>query len=352
MSREAAIKPGDGHRDATVTHFTHPAGICETHDVGPGTKIWAFAHVLSGARIGSECDICDHVFIENDVIIGDRVTVKCGVAIWDGVRIEDDVFVGPHVTFTNDAFPRNNLRGRWLPPTVVRRRASLGANCTILPGLTIGIEALVGAGSVLTHDVPPFAIVVGNPARIVGYVDSNEVDQSRVTRAELPAENEPVRPLRVAGATLSRLVRADDLRGSLVSGEVNSHIPFEPRRFFSVMHVPSKDVRGAHAHRTCEQFLVCQAGSLAVVLDDGCVREEVVLAGPQYGLYVPPMVWSVQYRYTHEAILLVLASDPYEPGDYIRDYDEYLEQLTPLPATAAGGAICRGAVESPAKASE
>jgi UDP-2-acetamido-3-amino-2,3-dideoxy-glucuronate N-acetyltransferase len=108
---------------------------------------------------------------------------------------------------------------------------------------------------------------------------------------------------------------------------VHSHIPFEPRRFFSVMRVPSKDVRGAHAHRLCKQFLVCQAGSVAVVVDDGRVREEVVLDDPQLGLYVPPMVWSVQYRYTPDAILLVLASDPYEPLDYIRDYDEFLAEL-------------------------
>lgn len=310
---------------ATVAeHFTHPAGLCETVDVGAGTRIWAFAHVLAGARIGSECNICDHVFVENEVVIGDRVTIKCGVAVWDGVRIEDDVFVGPAVTFTNDPFPRSKAPRRRLPDTVVRKGASLGANCTILPGITIGRAAMVGAGSVVTRDVPPFAIVAGNPARIVGYVDTHDVGESRVTRARAPSEGEPSRALRVAGASLHRLVRADDLRGSLVSGEVESHIPFAPRRFFSVMDVPSKDVRGAHAHHVCEQFLVCQAGSVAVVLDDGQVREEVILEDPRLGLYVPPMVWSVQYRYTSDAILLVLASHSYEPQDYIRDYDEFL----------------------------
>ena len=333
MSRDATATRAAGNDDASTKHFTHPAGICETREVGAGTRIWAFAHVLPGARIGSDCNICDRVFVENDVLIGDRVTVKCGVAIWDGVRIEDDVFVGPDVTFTNDAFPRSKVPRRELPPTVVRRGASLGANCTILPGITIGMQAMVGAGSVLTHDVPPFAIVVGNPARIVGYVDT-DLERNRVPRVQVPDEHASVRPLRVAGAMLSRLIRADDLRGSLVSGEVSSHIPFEPRRFFSVMHVPSKDVRGAHAHRACKQFLVCQAGSVAVVVDDGLVREEVVLEGPEYGLYVPPMVWSVQYRYSHDAILLVLASDRYDADDYIRDYDEFLERVAaPLAGT-------------------
>jgi UDP-2-acetamido-3-amino-2,3-dideoxy-glucuronate N-acetyltransferase len=318
---------------SATAHFTHPAGLCETAEVGAGTRIWAFAHVLAGARIGSECNICDHVFIENEVVIGDRVTIKCGVAVWDGVRIEDDVFVGPSVAFTNDAFPRSKVPRRRLADTVVRERASLGANCTILPGITIGTAAMVGAGSVVTRDVPPFAIVAGNPARIVGYVDTHDVGESRLARARGPAEDEPSPALRVAGASLHRLVRADDLRGSLVSGELESHIPFAPQRFFSVMHVPSKDVRGAHAHRVCEQFLVCLAGSVAVVLDDGRVREEVALESPQLGLYVPPLVWSVQYRYTRDAILLVLASHPYEPRDYIRDYDEFLASCASYPKT-------------------
>jgi UDP-2-acetamido-3-amino-2,3-dideoxy-glucuronate N-acetyltransferase len=311
-----------------VSWFVHAQAICESTDVGEGTQIWAFAHVLPGARIGSECNLCDHVFVENDVVIGDRVTIKCGVAVWDGLRIEDDTFIGPNVAFTNDPFPRSKAHLAVYPQTVIRRGASLGANCTILPGLTIGMRAMVGAGSVLTRDVPPHAIVVGNPARIVGYVDAQGGPAGRAPGVRIP-RNEPDRhgpyALRVAGVLLHRLVRADDLRGSLVSGEVDNHIPFHPSRFFSVMRVPSKDVRGAHAHRLCEQFLVCQAGSVAVVVDDGSMREEVLLEDPDVGLYIPPMVWGIQYRYTVDALLLVLASRPYEPEDYIRDYDEFLE---------------------------
>jgi UDP-2-acetamido-3-amino-2,3-dideoxy-glucuronate N-acetyltransferase len=329
MPTHDATQPLDSlHAQASSSHFVHPSGICETSDVGAETRIWAFAHVLAGAHIGRECNICDHVFIENDVVIGDRVTIKCGVSIWDGLRIEDDVFVGPNVAFTNDAFPRSKVHLDEFPQTVVRRGASLGANCTILPDITIGVEAMVGAGSVLTRDVPPFAIVVGNPARIIGYVDAHTGDHGRVTDIEPPVAGVPSRSLRVTGASLRRLTRADDLRGSLVSGEVDSHIPFKPQRFFSVMHVPSKDVRGAHAHRLCEQFLVCQAGSVAVLIDDGYVREEVVLDCPQLGLYLPPMVWSVQYKYTPDALLLVLASRAYEPEDYIRNYDEFRELIS------------------------
>jgi UDP-2-acetamido-3-amino-2,3-dideoxy-glucuronate N-acetyltransferase len=139
--------------------------------IGPGTRIWAFAHILPGAVIGRDCNICDQTFIENDVVVGDRVTIKSGVQLWDGVTLGDDVFVGPNATFTNDPFPRSRQRPTSFPRTFVCNGASIGANATILPGLTIGEAAMVGAGAVVTKDVPPEAIVVGNPARIVGYVN-------------------------------------------------------------------------------------------------------------------------------------------------------------------------------------
>jgi UDP-2-acetamido-3-amino-2,3-dideoxy-glucuronate N-acetyltransferase len=138
--------------------------------IGPGTRVWAFAHILPGAVIGQDCNICDQTFIENDVVVGDRVTIKSGVQLWDGVTLGDDVFVGPNATFTNDPFPRSRQRPTSFPRTFVCNGASIGANATILPGLTIGEAAMVGAGAVVTKDVPPEAIVVGNPARIVGYV--------------------------------------------------------------------------------------------------------------------------------------------------------------------------------------
>jgi UDP-2-acetamido-3-amino-2,3-dideoxy-glucuronate N-acetyltransferase len=151
--------------------FVHPNALCETRSIGSGTRIWAFAHVLPGAAIGKDCNICDGVFIENDVVIGDRVTVKCGVQLWDGLRLEDDVFVGPNATFTNDPFPRSRSYPAEFPRTVVRAGASIGANATILPGIEIGSGAMVGAGAVVTRDVPPRALVVGNPARFVRTLD-------------------------------------------------------------------------------------------------------------------------------------------------------------------------------------
>lgn len=154
-----------------MTFFQHPQALVETAAIGRNTRIWAFAHVLPGAEIGSDCNICDHVFIENDVRVGDRVTVKCGVQLWDGVTLEDDVFVGPNATFTNDRRPRSRVHRGQFDRTVVRRGATIGANATILPGVVVGSHALVGAGAVVTRDVPDFAQVVGNPARITGYVD-------------------------------------------------------------------------------------------------------------------------------------------------------------------------------------
>jgi len=153
-----------------VNYFIHSHALTETIQIGERTRIWAFVHILPGARIGSDCNICDHVFIENKVIIGDRVTIKWGVQIWDGIHLEDDVMVGPNATFTNDLFPRSKQPFQ-LRSTVVERGASIGANATILCGITIGAGAMIGAGSVVTRDVPPRAVVVGNPGRIIRYLE-------------------------------------------------------------------------------------------------------------------------------------------------------------------------------------
>ncbi len=148
--------------------FIHPNSDVQSRQIGEGTRIWQYVVVLPGAVIGRDCNICSHCFIENKVVIGDRVTVKCGVQLWDGVTLEDDVCVGPNATFTNDLHPSSKKAGFEPLLTVVRRRASIGANATILPGLTIGEGATVGAGAVVARDVPAGAVVIGNPARVHG----------------------------------------------------------------------------------------------------------------------------------------------------------------------------------------
>lgn len=146
----------------------HSTSDVQTSSVGKGTRVWQFCVILVGAKIGKQCNICSHCFIENDVIVGDRVTIKSGVQLWDGLRLEDDVFIGPNVTFTNDRYPRSKKYPESFPETRVGKGASIGANATILPGIKIGEDALVGAGSVVTKDVPPGNTVVGVPAKPVG----------------------------------------------------------------------------------------------------------------------------------------------------------------------------------------
>ena len=302
---------------AVRTPRIHPQALVESAHIGAGSRVWAFAHILPGARIGADCNICDGVFVENDVVVGDRVTVKCGVQLWDGVTLEDDVFVGPNVTFTNDPFPRSRQQPLQYSRTLVRQGASIGANATILPGLVIGQHAVVGAGSVVTRDVPAHAIVVGNPARIKRFAGALR-HSSEATSAD------PMLPkLSAKGAELRRLPLFTDSRGSLTFGEVGAHLPFPVARYFVVSDVPNLEVRGEHAHLECHQFLVCLKGSCAVTLDDGRNREEVLLDSSTLGLYLPPRIWSALYRYTSDAVLLVLASHTYVAEDYIRDYDEF-----------------------------
>lgn len=302
--------------------FVHEKALVETSRIGPNTRVWAFAHVLPGAVIGADCNICDGVFIENKVVIGHRVTIKCGVQVWDGVTLEDDVFVGPNATFSNDPYPRKGNDPSTFRPTLVRCGASIGANATILPGVTVGKNAMVGAGAVVTRDVPRNAVVVGNPARITGYGPpaARRAETESIQTATL---GEP-RTLRVKGAKLYPLPLIKDLRGALTFGEIDQHLPFTTKRFFVVFDVPSREVRGEHAHRELHEFLVCLRGSCALALDDGTTREEISLDTPTIGLHVPPKLWRVHYKYSPDAIMLALCSDVYKADDYIRDYDEFL----------------------------
>jgi UDP-2-acetamido-3-amino-2,3-dideoxy-glucuronate N-acetyltransferase len=303
--------------------FVHERGICESADVGAGTRIWAFAHVLPKARIGRDCNICDHVFIENDVVLGDEVTVKSGVQLWDGVRLGNRVFVGPNATFTNDPFPRSRKPPAKFAETIVEEDASIGANATILPGLKIGRAAMVGAGAVVTDSVPAYAMVVGNPARIVGYRTEASAEAATTPVGSLAREAGSRVSIGVGSCALLRMPQYGDLRGSLAPIDFAKDLPFEPRRSFVVHDVPSRNVRGEHAHRTCHQFLVAAAGRLSVLVDDGANRREIDLEGPGIGLYLPPMIWSIQYKFEAHTLLLVFASAPYDAADYIRDYEVF-----------------------------
>ena len=307
-------------------HSIHALADVQSTAIGAGTRIWQFVVMLAGAKIGQDCNICSHCLIENDVVIGDRVTVKSGVQLWDGLRVGDDVFIGPNASFANDRFPRSKITPDKFLQTAVETGASIGAGATILPGITIGRNAMVAAGAVVTRSVPPNAIVVGNPAKIVGYVDA---ERNEGVVGEGLTVNVGAQISQVAGVSLHRMPRVVDIRGSLTVGEFDRNIPFPVKRYFMVFDVPSIETRGEHAHRVCHQFLICVRGSCSVVADDGIHRQEFLLDRPDAGLHLPPMVWGIQYKYSADAVLLVYASHYYDSTDYIRNYAEFCQLVGP-----------------------
>ena len=298
--------------------YIHPLAVIEKGAVvGSTTRVWAWSHILPGATVGEDCNICDHTFIEGGASVGNRVTIKCGVYLWDGVTLEDDVFIGASVAFTNDKFPRSKQWPETYAKTRICRGASVGANATLLP-VTIGAHAMVGAGAVVTKDVPPYAVVVGNPARIVRYVNAvhvrNESDNAAGQESRVSS----------TGAELIDIPSFSDIRGNLSVMEFEKVLPFPVRRLFYTYGVYSGEVRGEHAHKSCEQFLIAVHGSLHVIVDDSVNREEYVLDSPRKGLHLPAGCWGIQYKHSPDCVLLVCASETYAPDDYIRDYDDFL----------------------------
>lgn len=255
------------------------------------------AHVAAEARVGPGC------------VIGPGVVVPAGC------ELAADVSVGPNVVF---AEPEGGGR----LPARVDAGVRVGANSVVYPDLVLAAGVVVRPGSVVTGSVPHGAIVEGNPATIVGYVDAERSHDAPAPIIDGEFEG-PVRATSVQGVTMHRLKVVPDLRGNLTVGEFERDIPFRPLRYFIVFGVPSRETRGEHAHRACHQFLICVRGSCAVVADDGRRRVEVRLDSLGTGLYLPPMVWGIQYKYSPDAALLVFASDHYDPADYIRDYGEF-----------------------------
>lgn len=308
----------------TRGYFKHPSALVESEKIGKGTRIWAFAHILPGAVIGENCNICDHTFIENDVVVGNRVTVKCGVQLWDGVRVEDDVFIGPNATFTNDPFPRSRKRPNVFSETLIQKGASIGANATVLPGVVIGRLGMVGAGAVVTRDVPPYGIVSGNPARLTGF---QVKETGRSTVRSKPERVPLIGRTKIPAVHLRQLPIILDSRGSLSFAEYDRHLPFTPARYFLLYDLPIDVARGGHAHLGLHQFMVCIKGSCKIALDDGRRRDDLALDSPRQGLYIPPMVWVEVYRCSPDAMILVLASDVFKEKDYIRKYDDFIRAV-------------------------
>ena len=296
----------------------HSTSVIDTQDVGQGTSVGCFSHVASGSRVGPRCTVGDHVGIQMGVIIGAGVRIGFGSFVGTGAILEEDVTVGSHVAIAAEPCGLDTAVGG-RETTTVRHGVRLGSGVTLMRGVVVGSNAVVEPGAVVNRDIPPNAIVAGNPASIRGYVTALKArtqPQASVS-SQLPA-------LGVSGVTLHTLPLIKDIRGTLSAGEFGKSLPFVVKRYFIVYDVSDHEVRGEHAHRKLHQFLVCVKGTVSVVADDGIRREEILLDSPGVGIHIPPMVWATQYKYSRDAVLLVLASEAYDNADYIRDYDEYL----------------------------
>lgn len=280
--------------------------------------IHSTAIISASARLGKCVVVGPNVVVDEDVHIGDGCVIQSGVHLSRGSVLEPSVTVGSNAVFVGAA---NDTAGGG---ALAKRAAHIGASAIIYPNLMVASRAEVRPGAVVTRSVPPNAIVEGNPASIVGYVDTIHPASSRHV-VSVGAKIPPIEGTTVKGVTLHNFSVIPDLRGNLTVGEFGHQIPFEPKRYFIVYGVPSREVRGEHAHRLCHQFLICLRGSCCVVADDGRNRTEVMLDLPNKGLYLPPMTWGIQYQYTSDALLLVFASHHYDANDYIREYELFLD---------------------------
>lgn len=290
----------------------HPAAIVESRALGPGTTVGAYSRVGPDVEIGGPCGIGEQTLLEGRIRIGAAVEIGSHVYLRGPLSIESGVSLGARCCV--DAGPGAEI--------VLGEGAVIGANATIWPGVSVGKRARIEPGSVVTKNVPAMAVVAGNPAQIVRY--SGVASAPPIAAHHAAALVAEVTPTPVRGVTLRRLPLHEDLRGNLTFGEAQRHLPFPIRRYFVTFAVSSEQVRGEHAHRTLHQFLVCVHGRVHIVADDGANQSDFLLDRPDLGIHIPPMIWSVQYRFSADAVLLALCSEPYDPTDYIRDYAEFL----------------------------
>lgn len=309
------LTPNEPGRSSGV----HPsATVNSSVGLGIGVTVGPHCDIAGKVSLSAGVSLAANVVVGDGVWIGARTRIGAGASLSSGVTVGDDVVVGPNVTILG---PSDASCNTYAAPTIIGDHVSVGANASVLPGTHLGHHAAIGAGAVVTRNVPPYATAVGSPARIVGYQSSREF--TGLPRMRASGFNDDELPKSIGRATLSRHPRITDLRGSLSFGEVGVQLPFHPKRYFLVFDVPSREVRGEHAHRELHQLLICVKGECSVAIDDGTDRAEIMLDRPDAALHLPPMVWGSQYRYSGDAVLMVLTSDVYDANDYIRDYDEF-----------------------------
>ncbi|TLD70502.1 isomerase [Phragmitibacter flavus] len=274
--------------------------------------------ISPAASIVPDVQIGPFVVVDAGAVLNAGVILEGGTRIWSGMVVEEGVRMGYQATLVGSATGGSSR-------TRLRRGCRIGANATVEEDLVIGEEAVVEPGAVVKQDVPPFAIVAGNPASVVGFVSTGQNGLCDAARES--AAGVQVTESRVRGVLFYQMPFIGDPRGNLTVGEFGTQLPFVPKRYFMTFKVPSAKVRGEHAHRQCSQFLVCVHGSCSVMVDDGLRREEFLLDRPTSGVLVPPMTWAVEYKHSADSALMVFASEHYDPGDYIRSYEEFLCEL-------------------------
>lgn len=257
--------------------------------------------LASDVVTGEGCRIAEDAVLATGVSLAHNVVVDAGAHIGAETSVGAGAFIGEHA--------------------IVHESVVIGPNAVVAAGTTVGTHAQLTAGSVATRDVPAFAIAEGNPARIIGYRSSPAYEADRRLRAS--SLDPGSMPMALGRATLHEFPRVDDLRGGLVFGEIDAHLPFAPLRYFTVFDVPSREVRGEHCHKTLHELLICVHGECTVMVNDGTERAEVVLDRPDVALHLRPMTWTAQYQYSSDAVLMVLCSHVYEADDYIRTYAEF-----------------------------
>jgi acetyltransferase-like isoleucine patch superfamily enzyme/dTDP-4-dehydrorhamnose 3,5-epimerase-like enzyme len=301
--------------DGALTSSLHIQELNKNMPISTSTVV----HV--GAIVPDSVNLGDFVSVHAGALLAENCTIHGFTQIWSGTKIGENTCFDTGVSLERPDDKKN-------------LGISFGANCeigagsVIRQGLSIGEGAIVRPGSVIEQNVPPYAIVSGVPARVLGYRESQLESSANFAfpKANFPAK-ESVESLGVGGVTLHTLKKVCDPRGDLSVGDFAKNIPFDPKRYFLVFNVPSEKTRGEHAHYECHQFLICVKGSCAVVADDGLSRREVLLSSPEMGIYLPPMTWGIQYKYSNDAVLLVFASHYYDSADYIRDYSEFVEAV-------------------------
>lgn len=301
----------------------HSTALCATDDIGSGTTIGPYVKIDEEVSIGVDCTIGEGVSVSDGAVIGDRVTIGPGSRIAGNTKLGDDSYIHPNVVFEQTRLMEPLLNASRTGNIEIGPSSIIGAQVTILPSVTIGRNAAIAPNSVVTRPIPPFAYAAGNPATVVQYLVSS-TQESVSTISSPPNKQYSHQETAVNRVTQYFFKEVQDIRGNLSIIDLDQDFPFPPKRIFFVSGVRNEHLRGEHAHREGEQLLVSVSGSTTVLVDDGRARAEFILDRTGIGLYIGPLVWSTQYNHDKNSTLIALASNAYDPDDYIRNYDEFI----------------------------